>query len=65
MSKSSPESQVTITVTVTRDSHTIRHILSYLSSSPFVTDPIAVALNDCAIDSLHKDRCAQAFGEIP
>ena len=25
----------------------------------------AVASNDCAIDHLHKDHCAQAFGEIP
>ena len=27
-----------------------------------VTDPIAVASNDCAKDCLHKDCCAQAFG---
>ena len=32
---------------------------------PLVTDLIAVALNNCAIDRLHKDRCTQAFGEIP
>ena len=38
------------------------HSFSYLSSLPLVTDPVAVALNDCAIDRLHKDRCAQAFG---
>ena len=38
------------------------HSFSYLSSLPLVTDPIAVASNDCAIDRLHKDRCVQAFG---
>ena len=27
-----------------------------------VTDPIAVASNDCAKDCLHKDHCMQAFG---
>ena len=48
-----------ITVTVT---HHTSHSFSYLSSLPLVTDPIAVASNDCAIDHLHKDRCAQAFG---
>ena len=38
------------------------HSFSYLSSLPLVTDPIAVALNNCARDHLHKDHCAQAFG---
>ena len=36
-----------------------------LQTTSLVTDPIAVASNDCAIDCLHKDHCAQAFGEIP
>ena len=48
-----------ITVTVT---HHMSHSFSYLSSLPLVTDPIAVASNDCARDRLHKDRCTQAFG---
>ena len=48
-----------ITVTVT---HHTSHPFSYLSSLPLVTDPITVALNDCARDRLHKDRCMQAFG---
>ena len=38
------------------------HSFSYLSSLPLVTDPIAVASNDCARDRLHKDHCMQAFG---
>ena len=38
------------------------HSFSYLSSLPLVTDPIAVASNNCARDRLHKDHCAQAFG---
>ena len=38
------------------------HFFSYLSSLSLVTDPIAVASNNCAIDHLHKDHCAQAFG---
>ena len=42
--------------------HHTSHSFSYLSSLPLVTDPIAVASNDCAIDRLHKDCCAQAFG---
>ena len=42
--------------------HHTSHSLSYLSSLPLVTDPIAVASNDCARDRLHKDHCAQAFG---
>ena len=42
--------------------HHTSHSFSYLSSLPLVTDPIAVASNDCARDRLHKDRCAQAFG---
>ena len=46
-------------VTVT---HHTSHSFSYLSSLPLVTDPVAVASNDCAIDHLHKDCCAQAFG---
>ena len=46
-------------VTVT---HHTSHSFSYLSSLPLVTDPIAVASNDCARDCLHKDCCAQAFG---
>ena len=42
--------------------HHTSHSFSYLSSLPLVTDPIAIALNDCARDHLHKDRCTQAFG---
>ena len=42
--------------------HYTSHSFSYLSSLPLVTDPIPVASNNCAIDRLHKDRCAQAFG---
>ena len=38
------------------------HSFSYLSSLPLVTYPIAVALNNCARDCLHKDCCMQAFG---
>ena len=38
------------------------HSFSYLSSLPLITDPIAVASNNCARDRLHKDCCAQAFG---
>ena len=33
-----------------------------MSSLPLVTDPIAVASNNCARDCLHKDCCTQAFG---
>ena len=33
-----------------------------MSSLPLITDPIAVALNDCARDHLHEDHCTQAFG---
>ena len=42
--------------------HHTSHSFSYLSSLPLVTDPIAVASNDCARDCLHKDHCMQAFG---
>ena len=43
---------------VTCDSHIhMSHSFSYLSSLPLITDPIAVASNNCA-----KDRCMQALG---
>ena len=49
---------------VTCDIHIhMSHSFSYLSSLPFVTDPIAVASNDCARDHLHNNHCTQAFGK--
>ena len=55
--KSRSQSQSHVTVT------SIHHTLSlYLSSLPLSQTQLAVALNDCAKDHLHKDHCMQAFG---